>query len=30
MGVSTRTHNLSPSVLRPQLLWAVDTIAVKP
>jgi ABC-type transport system substrate-binding protein len=29
MGVSSRTHNLSPSVLRPQLLWAADTIAVK-
>lgn len=30
MGVSARTHNLSPSVLRPQLLWAADSIAVKP
>ena len=29
MGVSTRTVNLTPSVLRPQLLWAVDTIAIK-
>lgn len=28
MGVSTRTVNLAPSVLRPQLLWSVDTIAV--
>lgn len=30
MGVSARTINLSPSVLRPQLLWAADTIAVTP
>lgn len=30
MGVSTRTLNLTPSVLRPQLLWAADTIAVTP
>ena len=30
MGVSTRTVNLTPSVLRPQLLWAVDTIAIQP
>ncbi len=29
MGVSSRTLNLSPSVLRPQLMWSVDTIAVK-
>ena len=29
MGVSSRTLNLSPSVLRPQLLWSVDNIAVK-
>lgn len=29
MGVSTRVHNLKPSVLRPQLLWAADTIAVR-
>lgn len=28
MGVSTRSVNLAPSVLRPQLLWSVDTIAV--
>jgi peptide/nickel transport system substrate-binding protein len=28
MGVSTRTTNLAPSVLRPQLLWAADTLAV--
>ena len=26
MGVSTRTVNLAPSVLRPQLLWSADTI----
>lgn len=30
MGVSARTINLTPSVLRPQLLWAADTIAVTP
>lgn len=30
MGVSSRTINLTPSVLRPQLLWAADTIAVTP
>ncbi len=30
MGVSTRTLNLNPSVLRPQLLWSADTIAVTP
>jgi peptide/nickel transport system substrate-binding protein len=30
MGVSTRAVNLTPSVLRPQLLWAVDTIAIRP
>ena len=30
MGVSTRTVNLAPSVLRPQLLWSADTIAVTP
>ena len=29
MGVSARTLNPSPTVLRPQLLWAADTIAVK-
>jgi len=28
MGVSARAINLTPSVLRPQLLWAADTIAV--
>ena len=30
MGVSTRTTNLAPSVLRPQLLWAADSISVRP
>jgi peptide/nickel transport system substrate-binding protein len=30
MGVSSRTLNLNPSVLRPQLLWSADTIAVTP
>ena len=30
MGVSSRTLNLTPSVLRPQLLWSADTIAVTP
>jgi peptide/nickel transport system substrate-binding protein len=30
MGVSARTRNLTPSVLRPQLLWAADTLAVTP
>ena len=30
MGVSARTLNLAPSVLRPQLLWAADSIAVMP
>jgi peptide/nickel transport system substrate-binding protein len=30
MGVSSRTINLTPSVLRPQLLWSADTIAVTP
>jgi peptide/nickel transport system substrate-binding protein len=29
MGVSARTTNLSPTVLRPQLLWAADSIAVR-
>ncbi len=29
MGVSSRVHNLSPSVLRPHVLWAADTIAVR-
>jgi peptide/nickel transport system substrate-binding protein len=30
LAVSTRVVNLTPSVLRPQLLWSADTIAVKP
>ena len=30
MGVSARTLNLAPSVLRPQLLWSPDIIAVRP
>jgi peptide/nickel transport system substrate-binding protein len=30
MAVSSRLVNLTPSVLRPQLLWSADTIAVKP
>jgi peptide/nickel transport system substrate-binding protein len=30
MAVSSRTLNLNPSVLRPQLLWSADTIAVTP
>jgi peptide/nickel transport system substrate-binding protein len=30
MAASTRIFNLSPSVLRPQLLWAADTIAATP
>lgn len=30
MAVSTRLINPSPSVLRPHLLWAADTIAVRP
>ncbi len=29
MGVSARTHNLAPSVLRPQLLWAADSLAIR-
>jgi peptide/nickel transport system substrate-binding protein len=29
MGVNTRVINLTPAVLRPQLLWSADTIAVK-
>jgi peptide/nickel transport system substrate-binding protein len=28
MGVSARLTNLTPAVLRPQLLWSADTIAV--
>ncbi len=30
MGVSARTINTTPSVLRPQLLWAADTLGVTP
>ena len=30
MGVNTRVTNLTPSVVRPQLLWSVDTIAIHP
>jgi peptide/nickel transport system substrate-binding protein len=30
MAVNARVVNLTPSVLRPQLLWSADTIAVKP
>ena len=29
MGVSSRVGGLSPSILRPQLLWAADTITVR-
>jgi len=29
MGVSTRVGSLSPSFLRPQLLWSSDTISVR-
>lgn len=29
MGVSSRTLNLKPSILRPNLLWAADSIAVR-
>ena len=30
MGVSQRVRQLSPSVLRPHLLWAADSLAVAP
>ncbi|MGE3277740.1 MAG: ABC transporter substrate-binding protein [Vicinamibacterales bacterium] len=30
MGVSARVTHLTPSILRPQLLWSADTIAVAP
>ena len=30
MGVSTRVGGLTPSILRPQLLWNVDRMTVKP
>lgn len=29
-AASARVVNLTPAILRPQLLWAADTIAVKP
>ena len=29
MGVDTRVGGLSPSILRPQLLWNVDQMTVK-
>jgi len=29
MGVSTRVGGLSPSILRPQLLWNIDQMTVK-
>ncbi len=29
IGVSSRVSSLSPSILRPQLLWAADTITVR-
>lgn len=29
MGVSARVGSMSPSILRPQLLWASDTISVR-
>ncbi len=29
MGVSARVGSLSPAILRPQLLWAADTITVR-
>jgi peptide/nickel transport system substrate-binding protein len=28
MGASARITNLTPAVLRPQLVWSIDTIAV--
>ena len=30
MGVNTRVGTLTPSFLRPQLLWSADTISVRP
>jgi hypothetical protein len=30
MGVSSRLGGLEPAILRPQLLWNVDRITVKP
>ena len=29
MGVSTRVGGLTPSILRPQLLWNAETITVR-
>ena len=29
IGVSARIGSMSPSILRPQLLWAADTITVR-
>jgi len=29
MGVSTRVGSMSPTILRPQLLWSADTITVR-
>jgi len=29
MGASTRVTNLTPAILRPQLLWSPDTISIK-
>lgn len=29
MGVSARVGSMSPTILRPQLLWAADTITVR-
>lgn len=28
VGVSTRVRNLTPAIIRPQLLWSADTLAV--
>lgn len=30
LGVSSRVRNVTPAVLRPQLLWSADTLAVDP
>ena len=30
MGVSTRVGDLTPSILRPQLLWNAERITVRP
>ena len=30
MGVSSRVGSMSPTILRPQLLWSADTITVRP